>query len=409
MKKPRILAMVMAGGEGTRLHPLTAERSKPAVPFGGRHRVVDFVLSNLLNSGIHSIYLLVQYKSQSLIEHINHAWELAALLPDLFVTVVPPQMHEGPEWYQGTGDAVFQNLRLIGRHSPDLVAVFGSDHIYRMDIGQMVQFHNQRKADVTVAAIPVPLHEACSFGVIVTDYKGLVTEFQEKPAQPSPMKADPGRAFCSMGNYLFKTEVLMEALLAARERGENDFGRHVLPRLLHTHRIFAYNFEDNHVPGVRDYEDQSYWRDVGTLDAYFRASQDLLGQEPRFNLFNPSWPIRSSTYQGPTARFLEGSIFNSIIGPGTLIKRATIRNSILRREVLLEEDVEVSDSVIMDSNIIRRGARLNRVIMDRNNIIDPDEHIGFDHERDRQRFHVTESGIVVIPQGRFDAKNARYF
>jgi glucose-1-phosphate adenylyltransferase len=183
----------------------------------------------------------------------------------------------------------------------------------------------------------------------------------------------------------------------------------VLPRLLHTHRIFAYNFEDNHVPGVRDYEDQSYWRDVGTLDAYFSASQDVLGQEPRFNLFNPSWPIRSSAYQGPTARILEGSIFNSIIGPGALIKRATIRNSIIRREVMLEEDVEVSDSVIMDYNIIRRGARLNRVILDRNNIIDPGEHIGFDHERDRQRFHVTESGIVVIPQGRFDATKARYF
>jgi glucose-1-phosphate adenylyltransferase len=409
VKGPRILAMVMAGGEGTRLHPLTAERSKPAVPFGGRHRIVDFVLSNLINSGIHSIYLLVQYKSQSLIDHINHAWELAALLSDLFVTVVPPQMHEGPEWYQGTADSVFQNLRLIERHNPDLVAVFGADHIYRMDVGQMVKFHLQRQADVTLSAIPMPLQDACSFGVIVTDYKGLVTEFQEKPAQPSPMIDDPSRAFCSMGNYLFKTEVLIKALLEGRERGENDFGRHVLPRLLHTHRIFAYNFEDNQVPGVRAYEDQSYWRDVGTLDAYFGASQDVLGQEPRFNLFNPSWPIRSSTYQGPTARFLEGSIFNSIVGPGTLIKGATLRNSIIRREVLLEEDVEVCDSVIMDYNIIRRGARLNRVIIDRDNIIECDDRIGFDHDRDRQRFHVTDSGIVVVPRGRFDATNARCF
>jgi len=409
MNEPRILAMVMAGGEGTRLQPLTDERSKPAVPFSGRYRIVDFVLSNLLNSRIQSIYLLVQYKSQSLIEHVNQAWVLSPILPDQFVTVVPPQMHEGPEWYQGTADAVFQNLRLIERHAPDLVAVFGADHIYRMDIRQMVQFHQEHSADVTLSAIPAAIETASAFGVLATDSEGRITQFQEKPARPSPMQRDPNRAFCSMGNYLFKTEVLIEALREARQRGESDFGRHVLPRLLGTHRIYAYNFGENRVPGIREYEEQAYWRDVGTLDTYFSASQDVLGQEPRFNLYNPDWPICSSAYQGPTARILEGVISNSIIGSGTLIKGATVRNSVIRRDVLLEEDVEVLDSVIMDYNIIRRGARLNRVIIDRDNIIEPGDHIGFDRDHDRQRFHVTESGIVVLPQGRFDPNNARYF
>ncbi len=405
----RILAIVMAGGEGKRLHPLTAEHSKPAVPFGGRYRIVDFVLSNLLNSGIHSIYLLVQYKSQSLIEHANQAWVLSPILPDQFVTIVPPQMHEGPKWYQGTADAVFQNLRLIERHAPDLVAVFGADHIYRMDVRQMTRFHLQHNADVTLSAIPVPVAHANAFGVVVADPEGRITQFQEKPANPSPMPQDPSRAFCSMGNYLFKTEVLVEALREASRRGECDFGRHVLPRLLATHRLYAYNFEDNHVPGVRDYEEQAYWRDVGTLDAYFNATQDVLGNEPRFNLFNPYWPICSSTYQGPTARIQEGHIFNSIVASGTLIKGATVRNSVIRREVLLEEDVEVTDCVILDHTIIRRGARLNRVIIDSFNTIGAGERIGFDLEHDRQHFQVTESGITVLPQGQFDASAVRYF
>ena len=409
MTSSRILAIVMAGGEGKRLHPLTAEHSKPAVPFGGRYRIVDFVLSNLLNSGIHSIYLLVQYKSQSLIEHANQAWVLSPILPDQFVTVVPPQMHEGPKWYQGTADAVFQNLRLIERHAPDLVAVFGADHIYRMDVRQMTRFHLQHNADVTLSAIPVPISQANAFGVVVADQEGRITQFQEKPANPSPMPQDPGRAFCSMGNYLFKTEALVEALREASRRGEFDFGRHVLPRLLATHRLYAYNFEDNHVPGVRDYEEQAYWRDVGTLDAYFNATQDVLGNEPRFNLFNPYWPICSSTYQGPTARIQEGHIFNSIVASGTLIKGATVRNSVIRREVLLEEDVEVTDCVILDHTIIRRGAHLNRVIIDSFNTIGAGECIGFDLEHDRQRFQVTESGITVLPQGQFDASAVRYF
>jgi dTDP-glucose pyrophosphorylase len=239
---PRVLAMVMAGGEGSRLHPLTEQRSKPAVPFGGRYRIVDFVLSNLVNSGMLSIYLLVQYKSQSLIEHVRRAWVLGPNAPRQFIAVVPPQMRMGPDWFQGTSDAVYQNLNLIHDHHPDLVTVFGADHIYRIDISQMLDFHESQKADVTVAALPVPIEEADSFGVIVADADGRIREFQEKPENPNPMPGDPRRVYASMGNYLFTTEVLVRSLIKANKEGYHDFGKHVLPILKDTHRVFAYDF-----------------------------------------------------------------------------------------------------------------------------------------------------------------------
>ncbi|MES2366934.1 MAG: glucose-1-phosphate adenylyltransferase [Pseudomonadota bacterium] len=405
---PTILALVLAGGEGSRLHPLTAVRSKPSVPFGGRYRIVDFVLSNLVNSGIKSIYLLVQYKSQSLIEHINHAWTLSNAIPDQFVTVVPPQMREGPEWFQGTADAVYQNLNLIESKAPDMVAVFGADHIYRMDVRQMVKFHQQHGADVSVAAIPVPLNLASSFGVITADSDGRVSDFLEKPAQPVPM---PGRSDCaygSMGNYLFNTSVLKEALLEASERGENDFGGHILPRLIRSHKVYAYDFATNRIPGTREYEEHAYWRDVGTIDAYYKAHMDLLGVEPRFNIFNPNWRIFSSGYQGPTSKIIGGQLHNSLIGAGDIIKGGVIKNSILRREVMIEEDVELEDCIIMDYTIIRKGARLRRVIVDRYNTIAAGTVIGHDAEADRARYHVTESGLVVVPKGN-ELDTQRYF
>jgi len=396
---PTILAIVLAGGEGSRLHPLTGGRSKPSVPFAGRYRIVDFVLSNLVNSGIHSIYLLVQYKSQSLIEHVNHAWTLSNAIPDQFVTVVPPQMREGPEWFQGTADAVYQNLNLIESRAPDMVAVFGADHIYRMDVRQMVRLHQRHDADVSVAAIPIPIRQASSFGVISADRDGRISDFREKPEQPVPM---PGRSDCaygSMGNYLFNTAVLKEALLEASKRGENDFGRHILPRLLRSHKVYAYDFSTNHIPGIRDYEEPGYWRDVGTIEAYYAAHMDLLGLEPRFNIFNPKWRIFSSGYQGPTSRIIDGHIHNSMIGAGAIIKGGSIRNSIIRREVMIEEDVELEDCIIMDYTIIRKGARLRRVIVDRHNIIAADTQIGYDRDADRARYHVSESGLVVVPRG----------
>ena len=399
MNAPRILAMVLAGGEGTRLHPLTSERSKPAVPFAGRYRIVDFVLSNLVNSHIQSIYLLVQYKSQSLIEHIRRSWVLAPIFPEQFVTVVPPQMRGGPEWFQGTSDAIFQNINLIEQHGPDLVAVFGADHIYRMDIAQMVDFHLERAAAVSVAALPVPRAGASAFGIIDAAADGSIRSFREKPADPPPIPGDPTRSYASMGNYLFSTETLIAALKEASLRGEKDFGRHVLPRLCQTHRVYAYDFSDNRVPGVRDYEEPAYWRDVGTIDAYFEAHLDLLGAEPKFNLFNPRWRIGSSNYQGPTPKVIRAEMDNCILGRGCLVKGAKIRNTILRREVEIEDDVELDECIVMDYTVIRRGARLKRVIVDRYNEIPAGARIGFEPQSDAARFHRTESGIVVIRKG----------
>jgi len=401
MKADRIIAFVMAGGQGSRLQPLTTARSKPSVPFGARYRIVDFVLSNFVNSNIKTIYLLVQYKSQSLIEHVRKSWTISPLLQQQFVTVVPPQMMSGEHWFQGTADAVHQNINLIEEQAPDLVAVFGADHIYRMDIRQMVDFHLANRADVTIAALPVPLRDARGFGVIATGADGRIEAFQEKPANPSPMPGNPDQAFASMGNYIFSTQVLLDALEEARRNGETDFGGHVLPRLLRTHRLFAYDFATNEIPGIKSYEQKVYWRDVGTLDAYFDAHKDVLGAEPVFDMFNPQWPIYSSSYQGPVARILGGELRNSLLAAAVIVHEGSrVTNSIIRREAVIEEDVELEDCIIMDYARIGRGARLRRVIVDRHNHIAPGDRIGFDLEADRQRFTVTEGGITVIPAGR---------
>jgi glucose-1-phosphate adenylyltransferase len=398
MGKLKILAFVMAGGEGTRLHPLTAERSKPSVPFGARYRIVDFALSNLMNSGIHSIYMLVQYKSQSLIEHVRKAWVLPPILPEHFITVVPPQMRGGQEWFQGTADAVYQNLNLIHLHKPDLVAVFGADHIYRMDVRQMVQFHRDCEADASVAALPVPLAQASAFGIIDTDAHQRIRGFLEKPKNPPPMVSDPTQAFASMGNYIFRTEVLLDALRDAHRRDEHDFGKHILPRMVAGGRLYAYDFAKNQVPGVRPYEEQGYWRDVGTIDAYYEAHMDVLGLEPRFDVFNAHWPIFSSNYQGPVARFIDARVDNSMVSAGCLINNAVIKNSVLRREVVLEPGVELDECVIMDAVHIRRGTKLRRVIVDRYNVVEAGLRIGYDTKEDRAHHHVTDSGIVVLPE-----------
>jgi glucose-1-phosphate adenylyltransferase len=401
MSADRIIAFVMAGGQGSRLQPLTSARSKPSVPFGSRYRIVDFVLSNLINSQIRTIYLLVQYKSQSLIEHVRKAWTISPLLQDQFVTVVPPQMRTGSNWFQGTADAVNQNINLLEEHAPDLVVVFGADHIYRMDIRQMIDFHKEREADATIAALPVPLEEAKSFGVIVADEDGRISGFQEKPVNPSPMPGDPNSAFASMGNYVFDTKVLLNALYDSQQAGETDFGQHVLPRLLAGgKRLFSYDFATNEIPNIKPYEARVYWRDVGGIDAYFNAHKDVLGAEPVFDAFNPEWPIYSSNYQGPVARVLGGQVTNSLLGAATVIHENTrISNSIIRREAVIEEDVELEDCIIMDYVRVCRGARLRRVIVDRHNIIDPGTVIGYDPDADKQRFNVSPGGVTVVPSG----------
>ncbi len=392
--------MIMAGGKGERLYPLTRERSKPAVPFGGRHRLIDFVLSNFVNSELLSLYVLVQYKSQSLIEHVRLAWRTSGIVSDYFVTVVPPQMRFGAAWYRGTADAVLQNLNLVDDFMPDVVAIFGSDHIYRMDVTHMLAFHQETGAEVTVAARPVSIAEASAFGVLAVDRQARVIHFEEKPAAPSAMPGDPGRALVSMGNYLFERQALVDALLVdARRSTDHDFGRSIIPELVPGGRVVAYDFQTNQVRGVKPYEEHGYWRDVGTVQSYWEAHMDLLGESPRFDLDNRYWPIRTGQYPGPPARIIGGDLDNTQIAEGSLVKRATIRNSILGRSVWVNEGAMIEDSIIMDHTTVGKGARLRRAIVDRFNIIPADAEIGLDLVADRRRHFVDPSGLVVVPRG----------
>ncbi|MBZ0156671.1 MAG: glucose-1-phosphate adenylyltransferase [Alphaproteobacteria bacterium] len=399
MVHPKLLAVVLAGGKGERLFPLTAFRSKPSVPFGGRYRIVDFVLSNMVNSGIYSLYLLVQYKSQSLIEHVRQNWVLSPLVRNQFVTVVPPQMRMGPEWFQGTADAVYQNINLIREHNPELVIIFGADHIYRMDIRRMVDFHLEKDALVSVAARPVALEQASSFGVIGADADMRITGFQEKPKKPAPMPGDPGRAFVSMGNYIFRRDVLLDVLSTARSRKQHDFGAHIIPGLVGTGRVFSYDFSAYGIPGMQAYEEKGYWRDVGTVAAFFDAHMDMLGEAPVFEAGNPEWPIHPSLYEGPAARIVRADIRNSVIGEGTVVRKAKIKNSVIRRGVIIEEGVTLDSCIIMDNVVLKKGCSLRRVIVDKYNVIAEGERIGFDPEKDRFRCHIDASGIAVVPRG----------
>lgn len=398
-----VLAMVMAGGEGTRLSPLTAERSKPAVPFNGRHRIVDFVMSNLINSKIYSVYLLVQYKSQSLIEHVRRTWVMSPLMPNQFITVVPPQMQRGPEWFQGTADSVYQNMHLIQSMKPDLVIVFGADHVYRMDVRQMIQFHVDNNADATVAALPVPLSQVSSFGIVKTDGSGRIRDFQEKPSHADPMPGRADRALASMGNYVFNTDLLLASLEKAHANDQHDFGKHILPTLTDSHRVMAYDFATNVVPGVHDFEEAGYWRDVGTIESYYEANFDTLGEQPRFSMHNASWPIQASPDHTEAAQLYDATIKGASIGAGVQVRRALIERSLLRRSVHVESNAEVVGSIVMDRTRIGEGARIRRAIIDSDNVIPPGMRIGYDLDADRQRFHVSDSGIVVIGKGQLRA------
>jgi glucose-1-phosphate adenylyltransferase len=398
-----VLAFVMAGGEGSRLHPLTADRCKPAVPFNGKHRVVDFVLSNLINSEIFSIYLLVQYKSQSLIEHVRTAWTLPRFGPDHFVTVVPPQMRNGPEWFQGTADSVYQNIHLIENFQPDYVCVFGADHIYRMDVRQMLDFHKQTGADVSVATLPVTLSDASQFGVVEIDADHRITDFKEKPKSALPMPGSETHALASMGNYIFKADILLAALKKAHETGESDFGKHILPAMVQSHKLVAYDFATNEIPGVAPFEEHAYWRDVGTIDAYFDAHFDTLGAAPKFRMTNRQWPIYASHDPSESAQIEAGAINRSVVGSGCIVDGAVLDHAMLRRAVTVHRDAKLQHCIVMERSVIGSGAQIRRCIIDQDNHIPPGEKIGFDLDSDRQRFHVTESGIVVVPAGYFSS------
>ena len=400
-RQRRILAMIMAGGKGERLMPLTELRSKPAVPFGGKYRIIDFALSNFLNSGILSMYVLVQYRSQSLIEHLRRAWRIGGRMKENFITVVPPQMKARGGWYEGTADAVYQNLNLVEDYAPDLVAVFGADHIYRMDLSEMIRVHCEREADVTVAALPVPLHAATGFGIIEVNRDSRIVGFEEKPKHPKPMPNDAEHAYSSMGNYVFETDLLMRVLEQDAVRpGSHDFGRDILPRLITSHRVMAYNFLDNAVPGIKPYEERGYWRDVGTLDAYWQAHMDLLGESPIFDLRNSKWPILTDTFDGPTASLVRSHVDDSMIGQGSQIIEAEIRRSMIGRNVRIEAGARLEGCVILDNVHIGAKAKLRRVIVDRFNAIPDGTELGYDRTEDRKRWHVTKSGLVILPRGR---------
>jgi len=401
----RTLAFVMAGGQGTRLHPLTRDRAKPAVPFGGKYRIIDFVLSNLVNSGIYSIYVLVQWRSQSLIDHLKDAWQFGGMVSGHFVTPVPAQMRLGESWYQGTADAIYQNLNLLEDNQPDLVAVFGADHVYRMDISQMIDFHLERKAAITVATLPVPLTESDQFGIVEVDSGQRILRFDEKPKHTSSMPGAPGMCLASMGNYLFDPAVLTRALIddSSRAGSSHDFGKDLLPELIERTPVYAYNFMTNRIRGDSEIN-LAYWRDVGTLDAYYEANMDLRSPRPHLNLYNTLWPLRTAYYAQPPAKFVfnedgrRGQALDSIVAEGGIISGGAVRNSLLGRSVFVHSYSEVEDSVLMDHVEIGRHAKVRRAIIDKNVYIPEGETIGYDLERDRKRFFVTETGLVVIPK-----------
>lgn len=399
MRPVRVLAMIMAGGKGERLMPLTAVRSKPAVPFGGKYRIIDFVLSNMLNSGITANYVLVQYRSQSLIEHVRESWSIAGRLKDQFVTVVPPQMRARGGWYEGTADAVYHNINLIADFCPDVVAIFGADHIFRMDISQMIQFHRECGSDVTVAALPVPIEQSSQFGILEVDAEDRLIGFEEKPFNAKAMPGRPSMALSSMGNYIFDTSLLLRTLERdAAHPGTHDFGRNIIPDLIGGRKVYAYDFLRNDVPGLHRHEERGYWRDVGTLDAYWRSNMDLLGEAPPFDLRNEEWPIVSAGYEGPMASIVRTYVDQSMIGQGSRILDAEIRRSVIGRGVHIEPGARLEECVIMDGVRIGPHARLHRVIADRFSSIPAESEIGFQESSPLPGCHLSPTGLVIIPR-----------
>ena len=401
----RVLGIVLAGGKGTRLYPLTRERAKPAVPFGGKYRIIDFVLSNFVNSGIYSIYVLTQFRSQSLLQHLSEGWQFGGMLKSNFIINVPAQMRsENETWYQGTADAIFQNINLVEQSDPHMVAIFGGDHIYRMNIGSMIDFHMAKQAEVTVAAIPAPREQASEFGVIEVNDEGRIMAFHEKNPEAPTMPGDPARVYASMGNYIFSTRTLIDLLNedAKQPGSHHDFGKDILPRLAGNAPMYAYNFEANRIPG--DAEDSApYWRDVGTIDAFYEANMDLNHVKPELNLYNRDWPVRSTSYPDPPAKFVfddenrRGVAIDSIVSGGCIISGGVVRRSVLGRAVRVNTGALVEGCVIMDNCDIGRRAKVRRAILDKNVRIPPDTDVGYDLDADRARgWHVTESGIVVI-------------
>ncbi|MGH3775483.1 MAG: glucose-1-phosphate adenylyltransferase [Pseudonocardiaceae bacterium] len=398
--QPHVLGIVLAGGEGKRLWPLTADRAKPAVPFGGNYRLIDFALSNLVNAGYIRICVLTQYKSHSLDRHITTTWRLSSMLGQ-YITPVPAQQRLGPRWYTGSADAIYQSLNLVYDERPEYIVVFGADHVYRMDPSQMVAQHLATGAGVTVAGIRVAREQASAFGCIGADASGRITEFLEKPAVPPGTPDDPEMTFASMGNYVFTTDMLLSALRAdsTNHDSDHDMGGDVIPMLADAGEAAVYDFADNVVPGATD-RDCGYWRDVGTLDTYYESHMDLVSVHPVFNLYNQMWPIRTAMPPLPPAKFVQGgSAQESIVGAGSIVSAALVSHSVLSSDVVVEAGAHVEGSVLLPGVRVGKGAVVRRAILDKNVVIPDGAQVGVDPELDRERYTVSGGGVVVLGKG----------
>jgi glucose-1-phosphate adenylyltransferase len=398
----KTISIILAGGIGSRLHPLTAERAKPAVPFGGRYRIIDFTLSNCLHSGLRRILVLTQYKSHSLQKHLRDGWSIYNAELGEYITPVPPQMRTGESWYSGTADAIYQNLYLLERSGAEYALILSGDHIYRMDYAAMLQHHYDSGADLTVACLTVGLDQARSFGVITADERDRIVSFEEKPDHPQTIAGDASHALASMGVYVFSMDRLA-ALLHEDHGGDSahDFGRDILPSMIRTHRVSAYRFGSTSGRVTAD----RYWRDVGTIDGYYDANMDLLQPVPAMDLYQGDWPIRTYEGQHPPARSVPGwsgreaDIVNCMLASGTVIVGGTVRHTILFPNVRINEGAVVENSLLFDGVTVGEGAQLQRCIIEKHVTIPAGEQIGFDRARDAERFTVSELGIVVVPKG----------
>ena len=402
-----VLIMILAGGEGSRLYPLTRHRAKPAVPFAGRYRIIDFVLSNFVNSGFYRIKVLTQYKSDSLNRHISRGWRLNAML-GFFVETVPAQMRTGREWFKGSADAIFQNLESITAENPSHVCVFGADHIYKMDVRQMLDYHMRTGADCTIAAIPYPIDKASEFGIVGVNDGWRMVDFEEKPAQPKSMPGDANRTLVSMGNYIFKISTLIEAIRkdASNPESSHDFGKDIIPMLFPTERVMVYDFSRNKVPNMHERE-IGYWRDVGNLDTYWECSMDLVSVSPIADIHNRSWPLLTNTMPAPPAKFVFadqktkriGLSTDSLVSEGCIISGGHIDKTILSPNVRINSFSRVEESILFDNVDVGRHVMIRKAIIDKNVRIPPYTQIGYDLEEDGKKYTISDGGLVVISKG----------
>jgi len=399
----KTLAIILAGGIGSRLHPLTEERAKPSVPFGGKYRVIDFALTNCLHSGVRRVLMLTQYKSHSLQKHVRDGWSI--FNPELgeYITLVPPQMRTGERWYAGTADAIYQNIYLLERSGAEHIMILPGDHIYRMDYAPMMSFHQKNNADMTVACMDVSLEEAKQFGIMSMDGDHKINSFVEKPENPESVSHSADSALASMGIYIFSTRRLLEILEhdSKDEQSSHDFGKDIIPRLIDSGKVYGYHFGGDSGRVTQD----RYWRDVGTIDAYYQANMDLLEQVPPMNLYQEDWPIRTYSGQYPPARTVpgqfgsEGIAINSIISSGTVLSGASTQHSILFNNVFVYDEAQINESILFEGVRIGRGSQINRCIIDKNVIVPEGTTIGMNEKEDRERFDISANGIVVVPKG----------